>query len=106
MKLVEPPKEEKIKDRDPTMLNVGNIVYAKKVWKIGRDVQLEFNSPKGVYTILVLIGELKDKNIIPTPNQIHQLLGAIGLIRIDDVEEALGKEATEKLIKFLQEKYS
>ena len=88
-------------------ISQGDVVFTKKVWKFGgNDTQLEFATKKGAYYINLVLGLLTDRKELPTNADIHLLAGQIGMIGTDDIAEALGQEAVDKVIAHVTNKYA
>jgi hypothetical protein len=83
----------------------GQIVFAKKYRTSNKKGAAELTA-KG-YWMTMLLGHAYEKDAPPSNEEIGQLLiGHVGVVTLDDVVEALGNEAFEKLKVFLQNKYS
>lgn len=87
-------------------MKAGDVFYTKKAWKFSEKSGVVFTCKPGQHFIGVLIGSLPNRVEIPDATQIMGLLGEIGMVGLDDVELALGVEAQEKLLKFIEEKYN
>lgn len=86
------------------MVKEGTFFFTKKL-------KTSLTPKKGVelgakgHWVGILLGHAPLKSPMPTDNQFSQLLGAIGLVGLDDVEEALGKVQMQKVIDHVQKKY-
>lgn len=87
-------------------LKLGDLIYTRKVVRFTEKGALynENNGPALYFG--VLLGQVGSKHDAVSPEQVFSLLGAAGLVGLDDVEEALGKENAEKVAELVQKKYA
>ncbi len=86
------------------MLKAGNFLFTNKL-QAGTnkgDVTLTLKT----HAIVLLLGVVEKGAPEPTQNQLKSLCGGVGLVELDDVQEALGDEAMQKLIKHCERKFS
>jgi len=84
---------------------LGELIYSKKIYILYDEAILEYGTEKGRYYMSVLVGVAPDRKTLPTPNQFVMLLAQAGLADLADMEDCLGKENTEKFVKYVKEKY-
>lgn len=85
------------------MMKAGTMLYTNKL-KAGTkngDLQLTLKGN----AIVLLLGYVDRGVKDPEPSEMWSLIGEVGLVGFDHVEECLGKESKEKLMKFFGEKF-
>lgn len=89
------------------MINTGDVFYTKKLRShVGPKGTTSVEYTVKGHVIALLLGHVKPGEAAPTNNQIRALLGEVGFISLDDVEECFDTKTMEKLIKFCEEKFS
>ncbi len=77
-------------------MEAGMIVYAKKLKNKPTRKANELTY-KG-HAVCLMLGNVRENMAGPSQDQAHQLLGAIGLVSLDLIEETLGKDAQQKIV--------
>lgn len=90
-------------------MKAGDIFYTKKSRNAPASKLLKLSYIEQTYKghlVAMMLGHVPQDTQPPDANTIHQLVAEIGLVKFDDVEEALGTEAVEKLMKHVETKYA
>lgn len=82
----------------------GNIVYFKKA-KLSPFFSTQAHDFPG-FGFGLLLGTVPENVGVPPALLVYRLLGSIGYIKFDDLEEFLGRQVVEDVVKKFETKYS
>ena len=85
------------------LIENGDVFYAKTV-KTGVDANAKLINLKG-HAIGILLGVIPGGGTNLSVKEVSAVIGAIGLVKFDDVKEALGEEQVKAVLKHVEAKY-
>jgi hypothetical protein len=83
----------------------GQVVFVKSFGVRSERVRFNYKTKRSCEEICILLGTWKEKDPLPTPNQLTSLLGEIGYFPGDLITQVFGEKGFKKMEEAYRKKY-